>query len=106
MVDWIIFLNFESINKTTNIMKTLRIKTADFINWYYNSGADQDQEDMALNLGYRIIEGLLDGGITIMPQEILDECNQEIIPLNLVIGYENSDKEIGEVFDDYEVELI
>lgn len=87
-------------------MKTLRIKTADFINWYYNSGADQDQEDMALNLGYRIIEGLLDGGITIMPQEILDECNQEIIPLNLVIGYENSDKEIGEVFDDYEVELI
>ena len=49
MVDWIIFLNFESINKTTNIMKTLRIKTADFINWYYNSGADQDQEDMALN---------------------------------------------------------
>jgi hypothetical protein len=87
-------------------MKTLRIKTADFINWYYNSGADQDQEDMALNLGYRIIEGLLDGGITIMPQEILDECNQEIIPLNLVIGYENSDEEIGEVFDDYEVELI
>lgn len=87
-------------------MKTLRIKTADFINWYYNSGADQDQEDMALNLGYRIIEGLLDGGITIMPQEILDECNQEIIPLNLVIGYENSDKEIGEVFVDYEVELI
>jgi len=71
-------------------MKTLRIKTADFINWYYNSGADQDQEDMALNLGYRIIEGLLDGGITIMPQEILDECNQEIIPLNLVIGYEKA----------------
>jgi hypothetical protein len=94
------------INKTTNIMKTLKIKTADFINWYYNSGADQDQEQEALNLGYRIIEGLLDGGITIMPQEILDECNHDIIPLCIVVGYENSDEEIGEVFDDYEVELI
>jgi hypothetical protein len=41
-----------------------------------------------------------------MPQEILDECNQDIIPLSIVIGYENSDEEIGEVFDDYEVELI
>jgi len=41
-----------------------------------------------------------------MPQEILDECNQDIIPLNIVVGYEESDVEIGEVFDDYEVELI
>jgi hypothetical protein len=87
-------------------MKTLKIKTSDFINWMYNSGADQDQEHEALNLGYRVIEGLLDGGITIMPQEILDECNHDIIPLNIVVGYEESDVEIGEVFDDYEVELI
>ena len=87
-------------------MQTLKIKPADFINWMYNSGADQDQAHEALNLGYRVIEGLLDGGITIMPQEILDECNQDIIPLCIVVGYEESDVEIGEVFDDYEVVLI
>ncbi len=87
-------------------MQTLKIKTADFINWMYNSGADQDQEQEALNLGYSIIESLLEGSVTITPKDILDECNHDIIPLNIVVGYEESDVEIGEVFDDYEVELI
>jgi hypothetical protein len=87
-------------------MKKLQIKTADFINWMYNSGSDQEQESTALDLGYRIIEGLLDGGITIMPKEILDECNLDIIPLRIVVGHENSDDEVGEVFTDYEIELI
>ena len=87
-------------------METLKIKSADFINWMYNSGADQDQEQEALNLGYSIIESLLEGAVTITPKDILDECNHDIIPLCIVVGYEESDVEIGEVFDDYEVVLI
>ena len=87
-------------------METLKIKSADFINWMYNSGADQEQEQSALDLGYMVIERLLDGSVTITPKDILDECNHDIIPLCFVVGYEESDVEIGEVFDDYEVVLI
>ena len=51
-------------------------------------------------------ERLLDGSVTITPKDILDECNHDIIPLCIVVGYEESDVEIGEVFDDYELVLI
>ena len=87
-------------------METLKIKSADFIEWMYNSGADQEQEQSALDLGYMVIERLLDGSVTITPKDILDECNHDIIPLCIVVGYEESDVEIGEVFDDYELVLI
>jgi hypothetical protein len=87
-------------------METLKIKSADFIEWMYNSGADQEQEQSALDLGYMVIERLLDGSVTITPKDILDECNHDIIPLCIVVGYEESDVEIGEVFDEYEVVLI
>ena len=87
-------------------METLKIKSADFIEWVYNSGADQEQEQSALDLGYMVIERLLDGSVTITPKDILDECNHDIIPLCIVVGYEESDVEIGEVFDDYELVLI
>ena len=87
-------------------METLKIKSVDFINWMYNSGADQEQEQSVLDLGYMVIESLLDGAVTITPKDILDECNHDIIPLCIVVGYEESDVEIGEVFDDYELVLI
>lgn len=87
-------------------METLKIKSVDFIEWMYNSGADQEQEQSALDLGYMVIERLLDGSVTITPKDILDECNHDIIPLCIVVGYEESDVEIGEVFDEYEVVLI
>lgn len=87
-------------------METLKIKSVDFIEWMYNSGADQEQEQSALDLGYMVIERLLDGSVTITPKDILDECNHDIIPLCIVVGYEESDVEIGEVFDDYELVLI
>jgi hypothetical protein len=87
-------------------MEKIQIKTSKFIDWYFNSGADQEQEEIALSLGQRIIHGLLDGAVTITPQEILDECSHDIIPLSIVDGWEDDDREIGETFADYEVELI
>ena len=52
-------------------METLKIKSVDFIEWMYNSGADQEQEQSALDLGYMVIERLLDGSVTITPKDIL-----------------------------------
>ena len=80
-------------------MKVLKITEFDFINWYFNSGSDQEQEEMATSLGNRIIDGLLDGAVTITPQDILDECNQDIIPLNIVENYDGNEQEIGEIFE-------
>ena len=87
-------------------MKTLEIKTIDFIDWYCNSGSDQEQKEIALSIGNRVINSLLYGSVTITPQELFDECNTDIIPLNIVVGYEKSDLEIGEGFSDYDVKLI
>lgn len=87
-------------------MKTLEIKSSDFINWYFNSGSDQEQKEIAISLGKKAIKGLLNGKVTITPQEIFDVCNTDIIPLNLIKGYENSQDEIGDVFGGYPVKLI
>lgn len=87
-------------------MTTLKIETNDFLDWYYNSGSDQEQGEIALDLGRRIIEGLYEGGVTITPELILEECHQDVIPLHLVEGYETFDEEIGDVFTEYEVVLI
>lgn len=87
-------------------MKTLKIKSADFINWYFNSGSDQEQKEMIMSVGKVVSQGLLKGEVTITPQEIFDVCSTDIIPLNLVKGYENSKGEIGDVFDKFEVVLI
>ena len=87
-------------------MKTLEIKTIDFIDWYFNSGSDQEQKDIIFSLGKKAVKGLLQGSITILPQDILDECNTDFIPLNLVVGYEKSDLDIGDVFGSYPIKLI
>lgn len=94
-------------------MRELKIKIEDFINWYFNSGSDQDQEGMALDLGRSVIERLLEGNVTITPQGLLDECEPTIIPLNIVEGFEDDDTfdEIedaiadGRISKDFEIEL-
>lgn len=87
-------------------MNKLQIYASEFINWYYYSGDDQIQEEILLALAHRVVEGLLEGDVNIIAQEILDECNHDIIPLNLVQGLKNSHLEIGDVFNEYEIELI
>jgi hypothetical protein len=94
--------------------KNLRIKSEDFINWMFNTGADQEQESMALDLGRSVIERLLEGNVTITPQDILDECEPIVIPLNIVEGFEDDDTfdEIedaisdGRISEDFEIELV
>jgi hypothetical protein len=88
--------------------KTSKIKTNNFLHWYFNGGSDQEQESIATDLGYSIIEILLSGekNVNTTAQEFLDQCNTDIIPLDIIEEFENTEGEIGEVFTDYEVELI
>jgi hypothetical protein len=92
----------------------LKIKSEDFINWFFKSGADQDQESEALSLGYSVIEELLDGKVTITPQSILDGCEPVVIPIRIIEGFEddNTFAEIddaiaeGKISNNFEIELI
>lgn len=92
----------------------LKIKSEDFINWFFNSGADQDQESEALRLGRSVIEELLEGKVTITPQDILDGCEPVVIPIRIIEGFEDDDTfaEIddaiaeGKISNNFEIELI
>ena len=94
--------------------KELRIKTSDFINWMFNTGADQDQEREVLDLGRRVIEQLMKGDVTITPQDILDQCEPLVIPLVIVEGFEDTMSfdeiedaiEDGRISKDFEIRLV
>lgn len=82
-------------------MITLEIKTKDFINWYFCSGSDQEQEELAKDLGNSVIDILLDEGTcTTSVKQFLDECNIDIIPMNIIQGYEDVDGCIEDNFDE------
>ena len=92
----------------------LKIKSEDFINWFFKSGTDQDQESEVLRLGHSVIEELLDGKVTITPQSILDGCEPVVIPIRIIEGFEDDDtfSEIddaiveGKISNNFEIELI
>jgi hypothetical protein len=84
----------------------LKIKVKNFIEWYFLSDSDQEQMQMARDLGEAIIQDLMNGSVTVTPQGILDECNQDIIPLRIVEGLEDEEGEISDKFDTYSVVLI
>jgi hypothetical protein len=94
--------------------KNLRIKSKDFIKWMFHTGADQEQYDMAFDLGRSIVDRLLKGSVTITPQDILDECEPIVIRLNIVEGFEDDDTfdEIedaikdGRISKDFEIKLV
>jgi len=88
----------------------LKIKTQKFVDWYLNSGSDQEQQDMRLELGY-LVSGslLLNERFTIAPRDLLDNVNTDVIPMYLVEGFQDKDRsiEIGDLdIDNYEIQLI
>jgi hypothetical protein len=89
-------------------MDILNIKKKDFINWFFFTGADQDQERGIYELGLSVVERLLSGDVKITAEDILNGCETSVIPLRIVKGYESLDGEIGDDFDHgkYEVVLI
>ena len=96
-------------------MKVLKIKNADFINWYFNSGYDDEQESVLMELGRSVAHRLMDGNVTITLQDILDELiDKAIIPLHIVEGFEVVDFNMdiqdginqGLVSEDFEIDYI
>lgn len=89
-------------------MKTIKISKKDFVNWYFFTGADQDQKQGIYELGLSVVEKLLSGDVRITAKDILNQCETSAIPLSIVKGCEHLDGEIGDEFEygKYEVVLI
>lgn len=88
----------------------LKIKTQNFVEWYFNSGSDQEQDQIRQELG-NLVSGilLLNERFTIAPRDLLDNVNTDIIPMHLVEGFKDTDMEIeiGDLnLNNYEIQLV
>jgi len=94
-------------------MKKFTITKEQFINWYFNTGADQDQERMRTDLGDSIIEQLLEKGCAeINVTDIFeDEAELSCIPIRYTEEASQYPQEcengceLGEL-DEFEIKLV
>ena len=91
-------------------MKTYTIKKENFLKWFYHTGADQDQNRLALSLCRNVIVDLIDNGVVeITAQEIFDGCELVCVPISFLEEKDSKDLDIyinDELMDlDWEWEL-
>lgn len=90
--------------------RIFKIKAGNFLNWYFCSGSDQEQEDAANSIGNRAIESLINSGqFNITVDELFNECNKDAILLSFIEGFDNEENdciELGDFTEGYELILI
>jgi hypothetical protein len=86
----------------------LTIKKGNFLDFYFNYGQDSELKEIRFDLADDIIKILYDkDNATISVQSIFDQCNKDSIR-----GFyceqltDNIEQEIGDIFSNYEIELI
>ena len=89
-------------------MTKLTITKNRFLNWYYESGQDQENDDLKKELAESLIHSMRQVGFaSISVQELFDNCNQESIRLNFTEeGCKNDyDTELSDL-GEFEITLI
>lgn len=87
----------------------LKIKKSKFVDWYFNFGTDDEIVDTKIELANLIIEQLEKNyQSSISLNVLLDNCNPDIIPLNIVEGFKITDDRTIEDLDaiNYTIDLI
>ena len=86
----------------------LTITKGNFLDFYFNYGQDSELKEIRFDLADEIIKILYDkDNATISVQSIFDQCNKDSIR-----GFyceqltDNIEQEIGDIFSNYEIELI
>tara|TARA_R110001632_G_scaffold229432_3_gene365543 strand:- start:246 stop:512 length:267 start_codon:yes stop_codon:yes gene_type:complete len=86
----------------------LTITKGSFLDFYFNYGQDAELKEIRFDLADDIIKILYDkDSATISIQSIFDQCNKDCIR-----GFyceeltDNIEQEIGDIFSNYEIELI
>jgi len=91
-------------------MRRLTITKGRFLDWYFNSGQDQEMKELRKNLAESIIHQMYSVGHGSMSvQELFDGCNQDAIRIGFTEQYnEETDDPHVELLDlntPYEIEL-
>ena len=69
-------------------MKKLHITKENFIEWYFNTGADDEQKDARYNLGEKVINSLTEGKIfSFSVEDAFNECEMECVSLDYIEEY-------------------
>lgn len=89
-------------------MKTLHITKQNFLEWYFNTGADDEQESMRTDLGERLVEKLLSGeDFSYSVEDAFNECEVGCIPLAYLEEFDDRELlEVGELKEEVNVILI
>ena len=89
-------------------MKKLTITKSRFLDWYFESGQDQENDDLKKDLVESLIHSMRQVGFaSISVQELFDNCNQEAIRLDFTEeGCENDCCTELSDFGEFEITLI
>ncbi len=88
-------------------MKQYTITKESFINWMFNTGADQEQRQMRVDIGYKAVEKLLeDNSFTITVEDVWNSCDHCCIQVSYLEDCEEEDGELMDLDHEYEVKLI
>lgn len=89
-------------------MITLQVTEDNFLEWYFYSGSDDEQEAVRLDLADKVIGDLMVSSRTIITtQELLDDVDFGIIPMRIIIGHEDKEGCICDQpeFDEQEIDI-
>lgn len=88
-------------------METYKATEENFLNWFFNTGDDQDQKEARTSLGQNVIDALIEDRISIItPQDILNGCQHSVIPMNICEGHVGENGELGDTDGLWEFKLI
>lgn len=90
-------------------MKTYKITKANFLEWYFNTGADDEQESMRTSLGNSLVEELFEKGTsTTTVENIFEESAKDSIPYKFLEGFDKDNwEEVGDIEEEpFEIVLI
>lgn len=91
-------------------MKTYTITKQNFLNWWFKSGSDQEQEANKIDLGERVIERLLSGeDFFYSIEDAFNECEISCIPIMLLEEFKEDgydELEVGDLGYTCEINLI
>ena len=86
-------------------MKTYTITKKNFLEWWFNTGSDQEQKANKEDLGARAVERLLSGeDFFYSVYDAFNECETDCIPLRYLEEFDDdNDLEVMDL--DYECEI-
>ena len=93
-------------------LKKIVIKKTNLVDWFFNTGDDQSQEVLKIELAKSVIESLLNGETFVMkPEDVLRDWCADIgmLRVSFCEGFDSDDdREIDDLDldDDWELELI